>query len=454
MKLIFSSGMMDKRIHNITFILLLLWGFTGCSSSSSKRGNTLSKDNTTGVPIPAVEAVQARYGRLPLIERLSGTVRAENQIAIHPEISAPIVSVEIENGDRVSKGQVLLRLREDEYQKQYDAALAQLRLAEARVDQAKASMEEVRSQYSRTLKLSEKQMTSSLEVETQKAQLDGAKASYKVAQAQADQATANLQQARINLSRTVIRAPIAGYVGSRNAEVGMQVTSSSQLMLLGELNKVKVRVELTELMSGKIEVGQRVTIQPEDTASLKPMRAVISRISPFLDPVTHSTMAEIDLKNPGLKLKPGMFVSVDIFYGESQQATLVPNSALFQNPVTGETGIYVAASLGKEVKAVKAVDPNKDATLTDPTPMTFRPIQVIARGKMLTAVSGIRSGDWVITVGQDLLIASSSARVRPVTMERIISLQNLQQEDLLEDIIQEASSGKKQKNDTSQTSQL
>jgi len=73
---------------------------------------------------------------------------------------------------------------------------------------------------------------------------------------------------------------------------------------------------------------------------------------------------------------------------------------------------------------------------------------------MLTAVSGIRSGDWVITVGQDLLIASPSARVRPITMERIISLQNLQQEDLLEDIIQEASSGNKQKNDTSQASQL
>ena len=445
---------MDKRIRTITIVLVLLWGFTGCSSASKDQGDTVAKDNTNGVPIPAVEAVQARYGRLPLTERLSGTVRAENQIAIHPEISAPIISVDIENGDRVAKEQVLIRLREDDYRKQYDAALAQLRLSEARVDQAKAAMEQVRSQYSRTLKLSEKQMTSNLEVETQKAQLDGAEANYKVAQAQADQAQANLQQARINLSRTVIRAPIAGYVGSRNAEVGMQANPSSQLMILGELNKVKVRVELTELMSGKVDVGQRAIIQPEDTTSFRPMVTNISRISPFLDPVTHSTMAEIDLKNPGLKLKPGMFVSVDIFYGESQQATLVPNSALFQNPVTGETGIYVAASLGKEVKAVKAVDPNKDAILTDPTPMTFRPITVIARGKMMTAVSGIRSGDWVITVGQDLLIASPSARVRPVTMERIISLQQLQQEDLLEDIIREASSTDQEKSDTSQNSHL
>ena len=405
-------------------------------------------------PIPAVEAVQARYGSLPLTERLSGTVRAENQIAIHPEISAPITAVKVENGDRVAKNEVFIRLREDEYQEQYDAARAQLRLSEARVDQARATMEQVRSQYTRTLKLSEKQMTSNLEVETQKAQLDGAKANYKVAQAQADQARANLQQARINLSRTVLRAPIAGYVGSRNAEVGMQVTPSSQLLLLGELDRVKVRVELTEVMSGKVKVGQRVSIQPEDTTSSKFMEAKVSRISPFLDPVTHSTMAEIDLKNPGLKLKPGMFVSVDIFYGESQQATLVPNSALFQNPVTGETGIYVAASLGKEVKAVKAVDPNKDGTLTDPTPITFRPIAVIARGKMMTAVSGIRSGDWVITVGQDLLLASPSARVRPVSMERIISLQQLQQEDLLEDIIREASSSERESSDTSQTSQL
>ncbi len=430
---------MLKRFPVYVLIVSLLWIGHACSSSSSQDpAGDGAKDPAPAAPIPAVEAVQAKYGNLPLVQRVSGTVRAQNQVEIHPELSAPIVKVYVQNGDAVKKGQLLVLLRQDEYKKQVEAAEAQLQLEKARVEQARAAVAQVQAQYSRTLKLSKRKMTSALEVETQKAQLLGAKANLKVAQAQESQAKADLQQAELELGRTEIRAPVAGYIGSRDAEVGMQVNPSSQLMELGSLDHVKVRIDLTEEMAGYVAPGQHVTIRAGDSISIQPITARISRISPFLDPRTHLTVAEIDIPNPKHELKPGMFVSVDIFYGESRQATLIPNSAIFQNPITGETGIYVAGSLGNEVKTVDSVNQGDGSMLTAPTPVTFRTIHIVARGQMMTAIDGLKSGSWVVVVGQNQLVNNTHAKVRPINWSRISSLQKLQDDDLVRALLRDS----------------
>jgi len=423
-------------IRNVTTLLasVSLLIFSACSGNDGNNNSNKNK-RTGNIPIPAVESVQARFGSLPLKERLTGIVVADNHVSIYPEINAPIVRVLVNDGDRVKKGEALVRLRDLEFRKELDQSKAQYNLAQARVQQAKASLSQKEAQYKRTQILSEKKMVSAQEVENQKAELASARANLQMAKAQEAQAKASMQQAQQNLSYTVVRAPVSGYVGRRNAEVGMQVTSSTRLFDLGNIDKVKVRVKLTEQMVNAIKVGQRVSIMPEDSKNQKFVTAKISRISPFLDPVAHTTQAEIDVNNKDEYLKPGMFVAVDVFYGESQQAALVPNSAIYQQPVSGEMGVYVASSLGKEVKPVKTIDPGSDASLTETTPVEFRKVKVIAHGSLVSAVTGITSGDWVITVGQDLLEDINNARIRPVTWDRIMSLQQMQQEDLLDSLM-------------------
>ncbi|NIR94021.1 MAG: efflux RND transporter periplasmic adaptor subunit, partial [Gammaproteobacteria bacterium] len=161
-------------------------------------------------------------------------------------------------------------------------------------------------------------------------------------------AQANVDEQEENLSQTVIRAPVAGSVGNRNAEIGMLVTPNTRLFTLGQLDNIKVEVVLTDRMLNYIEEGQRSEIVASNLIS-GPVSAPLSRISPFLHPVTHSTEAEIDLANPEGRLKPGMFVTVDIFYGQSERATLVPLSSLYEHPARGATGVYVSkASLDRE----------------------------------------------------------------------------------------------------------
>ncbi len=386
--------------------------------------------------IPAVEAVQAQLGSLPLEERLVGIVKADNQVEIFPEITAPIEQVHVNSGDYVQKGQMLVSLDSRQFKEQLNQAKASLRISQADAKQAEARLRELTLQFERTETLAKKDLVSDLDLETQRAQVDAASASLERAHAQVEQAGATVQERETALSRTVIRAPISGRIGQRNAEVGMRANGNMQLFTIGNLEKVRVEVSLTENMLSYIQEGQTTRISSEsipDTAIVEPM----SRISPFLEEVSFSTTGEIDVQNKGGILKPGMFVNVDVYYGESQQATIVPNSALYEDPMSGAVGVFVATSLGLEVDVMKPESEDDVAPLSEPTPVEFKEIEVVAQGHDLSGVRGINENVWVITLGQHLLTGNEPrARVRATTWDRLITMQNLNREDLLEQFLE------------------
>ncbi|MDZ7682871.1 MAG: hypothetical protein U5J63_14435 [Fodinibius sp.] len=136
-------------------------------------------------------------------------------------------------------------------------------------------------------------------------------------------------------------------------------------------------------------------------------------------------------------LRPGMFVPVDILYGESQQATIVPTSALYTDPATGDEGVFVATALGSEIEPAEQVNPNNPPPLTQATDVQFKQVDVIAEGRMELGIEGIEPGSWVVTVGQNLLSSGNNtkARVRTSSWNRIMALQGLQRQDLLQNVL-------------------
>ena len=404
----------------------LLSGCSGSEGSGSAGGN--------GQTVPAVEAVQAKYGSLPLTERLSGLVKGKNQIELYPQISAQIIKVFVQNGDAVESGESLVNLRDNEFRERLKQAEADYQISLAQARQAEAEAKRLNGEYQRSISLSEKSLISPTELETAETRSIAADANAQLARARVEQTQALVDQRKEELSRTVIRAPVDGTVGNRNAEVGMLVTPSTRIFTLGQLDSVRVEVVLTDHMLAYIKKGQRSEI----LSSILPSgvaEAPVARISPFLHPVTHSTRAEIDLGNPDGSLKPGMFVTVDIFYGESDQATLVPLSALWENPATATVGVFVYPdSLPGEL--VGSPDGRQSESLTEPVSFKFIPVDVVAKGRLVAGVRGIDPGNWVVTIGQELFDAENgSARVRPIKWERIEELQQLQREDLLEEIM-------------------
>jgi HlyD family secretion protein len=230
------------------------------------------------------------------------------------------------------------------------------------------------------------------------------------------------------LAKTVVRAPIDGVVGGRAAEVGMQVSPGAPLFTLGNPARVIVRVNLTDIHLRRITVGMPVRILPEG-GGIEPLVGVIGRLSPFLDTANRTAVAEIDLVNPTGRLWPGMFVPVDVLYGQSRQSTLIPTSALFTDPNTGREGVFRLAA--------PPVTP--DTGLTEPIEVSFLPISPLARGEHEVAVENLDAGAWIVTLGQNLLATGrGQARVRAVTWDHVMHLQGLHRDELLAEVLRDA----------------
>ncbi|WP_221029311.1 efflux RND transporter periplasmic adaptor subunit [Actomonas aquatica] len=386
---------------------------------------------------PPVEATQARRGSLPLVERLSGTIRADNQVVLYPEVSGRIDEVLVDDGDHVNVGDILVRINDDQVREQVRQAEAGHRISAARLRQARARLAEAAAQANRSQALNERNLVSDLEYETLAAQRDSAAADVELAEAELEQASANLAERRDLLARTLVRAPVSGLVGARRAEIGMQVSTSTALFTIGDLSSLHVRVNLTDAMIGYIKIGQPAKLVVSDLLQgTEPLNGSVTRISPFLNEITRSTEAEIHINQTDTRLLPGMFLAVDIHYGESRQATLVPTSSLFTDPNTGREGVFV---LTPETPFDPAAAREQTDSLSSPVAVTFRNLNIVARGANEVAVANLDSADWIVTLGQDLLSSNgrSAARVRPVTWDHVLELQSLNREDLLNEVLDE-----------------
>jgi len=409
-------------------------GLPGCGGGGGASGDSSTR---AGEP-PAVEALPARYGSLPLEEVVSGVVRARNQVAVRPEITATVVEVLVRNGDSVRQGQPLVRLNDDMFKEQLLQAEASLRLAEASAAEAGARLAEITARVTRTRVMAREGLVSDLDLETQEAQLAAGRAQTAQDEARVEQARATVEERRAALARTVVRAPVQGLVGRREAEVGMLVNPSTLLFLVGDFEELVVEISLTQAMLDKVEAGTPVEIETRRGAA-ESMPAEISRISPFLERSSFSTEAEIDLANREGRLRPGMFVTVRLLHGSTGEATLVPHSAVREDPRTGEVHVYVVEATDglSEPETPGTEIPDKARRVIR------RRVELLSEGRRAASVRGVEQGEWVVTLGQHLLdeamqaaaTDSTEARVRPTSWRHVLGLEGLQREDLLENFL-------------------
>jgi RND family efflux transporter MFP subunit len=412
---------------------LVVLAVSGCGSGQQGGGDWQRGEQG----IPAVEAVDVRFGSLPLEERLAGSVVASNYTEIFAEVGARIVEVLAANGDTVEQGEPLVRLRDTELAERLQQANAGLQVAEARVAQAEASVARANATLERTEAIAERNLGSRADLDAARADALSARAQLQLMQAELTQARSVVAERRSALDDTVVRAPTSGVLGTRNAEVGQLASTSTPLFVIGDPDDVRVEITLTQRMLGYIEKGTPVNVHMElDAESGDAIAASVSRISPFLHPVTRTTPAEIDVGAHGGRLRPGMFVTVDVLYGQTELAPLVPNSAVYRDARDGREGVFVAsldeAGPPRETLGEPAFDP---ATLepVGPVPVRFVPVSVVARGRQTSSVRGVESGQWVVTLGHHLLTSNESglALVQPTQWDHILRLQEMQSRDLL-----------------------
>lgn len=241
---------------------------------------------------------------------VSGTVKAVNYAVIKARVAGELKEVVAREGDAVKAGDVLARIDPTEYQRRWQQATEQAKSAQAQMEIAKR-------QWNNNQSLVQQGFISKAAADNSLASYLGADASYKAAIAGAD-------VARKALDDATLRAPFAGIVSGRAAQVGERVGIDAKIMELVDLNQLEVEVPLSPSESIDVRVGQVATLQVEDRKEM--VGAKVKRISPSAQTGSRSVLIYLALdKADGLR--HGLFAKGILGLGKSQ-VLAVPLSAV------------------------------------------------------------------------------------------------------------------------------
>lgn len=339
-----------------------------------------SGQRPTGKPPIAVECEAATSGDIDDVVEFTGTLAGKAKVLVSPKIAGRIESVAVDLGDQVKEGQLLATLEAAEANHTVDEAKAKLAVARASLEECEANLATAQQELDRVRTLRERKVAAASELEAAEATVSALLARKKVAEANIHQQEAALRAAETRLTYTKIYAPVSGFVGKRFLDEGAMVSLTTSILSLADISTVKTVIGVVERDYAKIRVGLPA-ILTVDTYPDKEFEGRVSRIAPVLDPDTRTAETEIEVANPDLVLKPGMFTRVRIHFGTHRGVTLIPLRALVKRDA--QQGVFVP------------VENNTQAM--------FIPVEVGLSSEKLVEVSGIQSGQQVIVMGQHLL---------------------------------------------------
>lgn len=195
----------------------------------------------------------------------TGKVQPETEVKIAPEVSGEITELPFREGAVVKKGDLLVRIKPDNYKYQLDQREAGLAAARASAIQSKSQLIKAEEDYKRSQDLSAKQLISESESTASRTAFEQAQANYDNALAQIRSQEGLLAQAQEQLSKTVIYAPIDGTVSSRTNEVGERVAGTgsyggAEVMRVADLANMEVRVNVNENDVINVKIGDKAKI--------------------------------------------------------------------------------------------------------------------------------------------------------------------------------------------------
>ena len=266
---------------------------------------------------------------------ISGTVKAVNYAVIKARVAGELQHVDAREGDAVKAGDVLARIDPTEYQRRWQQSTEQATAALAQMEIAKRLWENNQS-------LVQQNFISKAALNNSEANYVGALASHKAALAGAD-------VARKALDDATLRAPFAGIVSGRSAQVGERVGIDAKIMELVDLRQLEVEVPLSPSESMDVRIGQAATLQLEDRQQT--VSAKVKRISPSAQAGSRSVLIFLAL-DPVEGLRHGLFAKGVLGLGKSQ-VLAVPLSAVRTDRT--QPYVQVLEPVGDQLQVVQKV---------------------------------------------------------------------------------------------------
>jgi HlyD family secretion protein len=282
----------------------------------------------------------------------NGKIKPETEVKITPDVSGEIVELYVKDGDKVRKGQLLLKIKPDTYISARDRAAASVDAAKANLANSQAQLEQIKVQYDqarlsfdRNKKLWSEGVISEAEWETAKSNFEIATANVAAAEQTVlaakysiNSAEASLKEANENLVKTSVYAPMNGTISILNVEkgervVGTELMTGTEMLRIADLSKMEVLVEVNE--------NDIVRVHELDTA--------IIELDAYMDKKFKGLVTEIanSAKVSGVSSDQVTSFEVKILLLEDSYRELIEEG----NPIPFRPGMSASADIQTEIKS-------------------------------------------------------------------------------------------------------
>ncbi|MCC5941188.1 MAG: efflux RND transporter periplasmic adaptor subunit [Balneolaceae bacterium] len=324
------------------------------------------ENNNNGARLMPVETVTIVEGDFEDFIRLTGTVEALEDATISAEASGRILSIS-DRGDRVQRGGVIARLDDRVIQAQFDAAKTGFELAEDTFNRLEAL-------YADSI------------ISTQ---------DFRSSRAQRDQAKAQLNQAEKMLQDSNIEAPFSGRVEERMVRTGELINPGQPVVRLVNTDRVRILAGIPERYAGEIGEGSEAQVSIRSLGG-DIFNSTISYAGNVIDPDTRTFTVEIELENPGERIKPDMVVDLRVKRSTLTNVIIIPRTAVLRDE-EGVTVFRSADSNGRKVAELVNIRTG------------------LASGALIQVLDGLEEGDEVVVSGMRTL--SSGDELNVITNE-------------------------------------
>ena len=350
-----QGDVMAKRMVLMLGVTVVLLG--GLGFMKFKQVEAAMQAGASFQPPPeAVTSIVAQRDQWAATMGVIGTMEAVHGVTVSADLPGVVERISFESGQSVSTGDVLVELDT----RQERAQLASL----------EAQSELARVNYGRMQQLVNAGVISRMD--------------YDQAASQQKATEANVAEIRATIARKTIRAPFSGILGIRKVNLGQYLAAGAPMVVLQSLNPIYVDFGVPQQTAAQVKVGSKLRVASEDLAG-HGFTGRVTALDSVIDETTRNVQVQATLANPEGKLRPGMFVQVDVGVGASRAAITLPASAISYAPY-GDS-VFVITDL------------------KDPKGQTYRGVrqQFVklegSRGDQVAVISGVNPGDEVVTSG-------------------------------------------------------
>lgn len=329
------------------------------SCSTETQSKNVPDEDSTAIP---VEAATTQTGDINAYYSSTATLEADEEATVVSKVRGIVQTLHVEEGNFVSKGDILAQLDDDQNK------------LEAK--RAKATMDRLKNDLKRKEELFNKNLISAQEFENAKYEYEAQQSEYELAQ--------------LEVEYSQIKAPISGIISERMIKVGNMINADQEVFQVTDFDPLLAVFNVPEHEMNKLNKGQPALIEV-DAIKGKTFEGEILRVSPTVNPETGTFKVTVSVKDESRQLKPGMFGRVQIVYDTHKNSLIIPKNALLNED--GSNSVFV---INDKLAYRRNIETG------------------YSNGNNIEVLSGLNPADTVVTIGQNSLQDS--------TMVDIISL--------------------------------